>query len=388
MKCLILFLLVSIGFHVQAAWNLNDVSYLLPLPGKIGQDSLIRLETLGGKGRVLPKTSVDQLPPLVMSVGRQETDQALRVVSIRLDPCFVTTAPERCEKQIRFVWQPILKNSSGSVQTEDAALHSFYVLTDSEFSSLLSDLQVWKKKFQIKTEGLPLQVLPALLAPMANNPALMELQNVFLKYVGESNLTKLTAMVLRGGADMWVFMQFDIIDGKLVQQPIARLNGKMTQAFVNQVGQAKNFGRVFVTPEPATLDYPKTILSPSEELGPEQDPKIQSEYEILNRLEDPTKFHANNMDCVSCHIAQPAKQWAQREKSHLNLQDLWANSLFQSARHNLQNTSPGLWHTQMIRGFGYFGSRPAISQRVINESAAVADSLEAFAALRTSAYAR
>jgi hypothetical protein len=314
-----------------------------------------------------------------MTSGRNETDLALRVVSVRIDPCFFQLAPERCEKQIRFVWQPIFAGPRQSVVTEDAALHSFYTLDDSQFAELLKDLQNWKRNFNPESRNLPLQVLPVLRNSSEGNQALVALQSVFLKYVGTGNLTKLTAMGLRGGGDMWVFFQFGIVDGKPVVQPIARLGNKLTQAFVNQVSPATSFGRVQVAPEPLSEDFFKTIVSSSETLNESQDPLIQKEMEILYRIENPKSFHANNMDCVSCHLAQPAKQWAFRARPHLNLQNAWPASVYQNSRHNLENTTPGLWSTHMLRGFGYFGGQPALSQRVINESAEVADQLEQMA---------
>jgi len=375
MKSALFVFLFSSGFQAHAAWNLNDVSYLMPLPEIAGTDSLLKVGDIGAKGSILPKLVVDRIPPLLMTSGRDEVDAALRVVAIRIDPCFTQLSPERCEKQIRFVWQPIVQGTRPRAVAADTALHSFYVLTDLEFSELRIDLQAWKQKHRLQTEGLPLQVLPILQNPTRNNQALKDLLSVFLKHTGLRNLTKVTAMVLRGGEDMWVFMQFDLIDGQLVSQPIPRLDNRPTQAFVNQVNPATSFGRVQVAPRPVSDDYFGTIVSSTETLTADHDPLIIKEMEILYRIENPRNFHANNMDCVSCHLAEPAKQWAQRARPHLNLQALWPQSMYQNARHNLQNSTAQLWSTHMLRGFGYFGNKPAISQRVINESAEVADQL-------------
>jgi hypothetical protein len=371
MKILSLIFLLSFSLSLQAAWNLNDVSFLLPFPEGV-QDSLLNIKSAGANGPLLPRLLVDQLPPLVMSASRGEMDDALRVVSVRLDPCFVTLPPERCEKQIRFVWQPILSGPGHVPISTDAALHSFYLLTDEQFSRLLLDLQAWKKKWNLQTDALPLQVLPALQNPAVNNPTLKDLLSIFLRYTSQSNLIRVTAMVLRGGADMWAFMQFDIVDGKPMSQPIPRLSGKLTQAFVNQVNPATSFGRVAVAPQPEGSDVLKVILSPSTSLGPEKDAEIKREMEILGRIENPKNFHANNMDCVTCHVAEAAKQWVLRDKGYLDLQHVLS---YESSRHNLKNTTPQMWNTQMVRAFGYFGRNPAISQRVINESAEVADLL-------------
>jgi hypothetical protein len=83
------------------------------------------------------------------------------------------------------------------------ALHSFHVLEDVGFAALLEDLKTWKAGYAAKTQGLPLQVHPAWAAQKDQSPALHDFQKIILKYAGSENLIRVTAMVLRGGGDMW-----------------------------------------------------------------------------------------------------------------------------------------------------------------------------------------
>lgn len=51
---------------------------------------------------------------------------------------------------------------------------------------------------------------------------------------------------------------------------------------------------------------------------------------------------------------------------------------YKNAGHDLTNKSTAPHNTQIIRAFGYFNVEIAISQRVINESAAVADQINLY----------
>ncbi len=61
--------------------------------------------------------------------------EKLRVVGIRVDPCFPLMPPATgCQAQVRMVWQPIETDGNGQTRFIDAAVHTFYNLSDLEFS--------------------------------------------------------------------------------------------------------------------------------------------------------------------------------------------------------------------------------------------------------------
>lgn len=93
---------------------------------------------------------------------------------------------------------------------------------------------------------------------------------------------------------------------------------------------------------------------------------------------NPHLFNPENMDCASCHVAQPARVWLERNRSDLGLETLWNQHAYKNPRHNLKNISPDLKNTHIIRAFGYFGENIAISQRVIHESAETADAINRY----------
>lgn len=368
-------LLFILSLQAQAAWDLNDVSYLLPLPTVVGGDALLGLEAPGKGGPLLEPILLGRVPILAIDMDREETYQALRVIAVRIDPCFPLPTPQSCQKQIRLVWQPLQEGRRRQTHAVDAALHSFYVLSDSEFANLLTDLEAWKTKYPVQTNFIPLQVHPAWAQQGGRSPALRDFQEIIKKYAGRANLTRVTAMVLRGAADMWAFAGFELRDGQLELFEVPRLKGRLAQSFVNVAVPSDHFAGGGMSPPPKGSDTFDNIVAESVRLGAGSEELIRQEVKAAYRIENPKNFSPENMDCVSCHVAQPAIQWVLRTRPELQVDQLWSSEIYKNAKYNLTNKSPEVWNTQMIRGLGYFGKNMAISQRVINESAEVADSI-------------
>lgn len=368
-------LLCSMALQAQAVWDLNDVSYLMPLPNKAGEDSLLKLESSARGGALLPLSFVNQIPVLAIDHNREEINNTLRVIGVRIDPCFPLPTPQSCQRQIRLVWQPVELSRRDEVESVDAALHSFYVLQDWEFANLLKELAAWKKKYAVNTAYLPLQVHPAWKEQGDAAPALTEFNKIILKYAGAGNFTRVTAMVLRGNADMWAFAGFEPTEsGKLQMLRVPRLGDRMAQSFVNLAVPRDHFAGGGIAPSPKGPDTFNNLAGESIRLDePGTEELIRKEARAAFRVENPKNFTPENMDCVSCHVAQPAIQWVLNKRPELKVDQLWAGEIYANAKYNLSNTSPEVWNTQQIRAFGYFGKNVAISQRMINESAEVAD---------------
>lgn len=361
-----------LGVFSQASWDLNDVSYLLPLPQANGSDSLLKLQSQGARGVLLNSEYIKEGPPLLMDREDAVTQASLRVVGVRLDPCFPLPVPQTCQRQVRLVWQP-LQQTAGSIVTADAALHTFYNLKESEFLSLLNDLQEWKKAFNVRTQGLPLQVHPAW-SGQNGKQALQSFQKIILKYVGSDNISRMTMMILRGNSMMWGFLGFDIVDGHALPIRIARLNSSTAQSFVNL--SQDDFSRGGMSPAPKDKDSVNNLVAESRRLGADQKGLILEESVAALRIENPKNYNSENMDCASCHVVQPALNWVRRQRPELKIDQ--GSEAYQNPRYNLENISPTKNHTQVIRSFGYFSKSTAINQRVINESAEVADAINSW----------
>lgn len=358
---------------VFAAWDLNDVSYLMPLPAQIGSDNLLGIEAPGRGGALLPPQLLDTVPVLSGTMTQSQINESLRVIAVRIDPCFPLPTPQACQRQLRIVWQPLEAGRRGGItQTVDAALHSFYVLSENDFVKVLQDIKAWKAKYGINTAGLPLQVHPAWAQQGDQSPALVDFNSIIKKYAGFQNLSRVTVMALRGAGDMWLFQGFDVINGRLNLLRIARTD-RAAQAFVNQAVPADHFERGMIAPVPAGDDTVNKLIVDSSRLEQSNEDIIRKDVRGAYRIENPKNYSPETMDCASCHAAQPAREWAQRKRSDIFTGDLWQNFAYQNPRYNLTNTTQILGNTQNLRAFGYFIDDVAISQRVINESAEVAD---------------
>lgn len=383
--CFTLFsVFVFASVTASARWDLNDVSYLMPLPKNVKSDFLLQPLNKGLKGFLLPEKIISTFPRLTSEYTYSDILKNSRVVAVRIDPCFqmtTNTTPETCQKQIRFVWQIVrpqitnLEQNLDVIKTEtvDAAFHSFYKLSDAEFNQLQQDILNWKKTFQVQTENLPLQIHPAWAATNSDLQSLMAFNEILKKYVGQQNLVRVTAMTMRNLGQTWGFLGFDISENNLASIQIPR-TGRLAQVFLNQANPANQFlGQI--SPSPESDNTFNLIMTNSNQLLKSNSTNkiLESELNSVLNIENPKLFNPNNMDCVSCHVAQAASTWA--TKNNLTSLISWNDVSYKNANYNLKNTTIDQSHTQNIRAFGYYNSSASISQRVINESAEIAEAM-------------
>lgn len=385
MKFLILPFIFLFPFISQASsvsWGLNDVTYIMPLPLKAKENNLLKLQSEGVKGVMIPEAMVMQLPFMDMQHEKDQINTMTRLMTVRIDNCFPLPTPQSCQKQIRMVWQPVLEED-GVITTVDAAFHSFYVLTDEEFTSLLQDLKSWKKKYQkcdssASTEALDIH--PYWKHDKDESQALLDFNTVITKYAGQKNLTRVTVMVLRRMNDVWGFLGAEVKEGKLELGAIPRLDGKTSQMFFNSLRDINQYVGAMMNPSPLK---PEANLNTF--INKATNAEIFTEQELIGNLqsafaiENPNLFNPESMDCVNCHIAQSSREWLSAKITSTTIidQNLFSAFKYTNANYNLENKSTQVFNTHQLRGVGYFGQNLAISQRVINESAVVAEWLSA-----------
>jgi hypothetical protein len=367
-SCLsILFIFVS---SFAYAWDLNDVSILLPLPSADQMSLLLAPDTQAAYGELLPMDAQKFLPTLTRP--EESAGSQLRVVGIRIDPCFPAldpAHPEKCRAQIRMVWQLLMP--SGAL---DAALHSFYELKPNEFSDLLKKIQKLNVASGIPNSHLPLGVHPLIQAQGLQGAYWSALKQLLLEYVGADRLSRVTFMSLEIPLSMWDFGGADFVQGRIKRIQIPRVHTR-AQSFVNSAGPQQFAGGA--RPSPSGADTLTDILEESSKFinDPSASSKVHSISDTVYRIENPNIHNSESMDCVSCHMASSVRSWSEQSFPDLHLQE---NPFqFHSALGlNLINTSLDQKSTINLRSFGYYGANPAVSQRVINESAAVVEKLE------------
>lgn len=343
------------------AWTLNDVSILLPLP-KAGEFSLLLSPTSKSiQGELLPWSIYENLPQLIAGVDRRVTYPDLKVIAIRLDPCFRETGPTECQRQIRMVWQPVLASSSESI-TADAAVHTFYDLSPTEWTNLLQSIQ----PLTSDDMNVSLDVHPRIRAEGLGGEYWSRLREILLQFAGEKNLTRATSMSVNMMGSIWVFTGFDIEDGVMTRMQIPR-QSKVVQGVLVDID---NLSEMFIQVRP-DLDAPASWLSL---IANSKDSAINMKPEEIKealreslRLENPRLTNTANVDCASCHVAQTAHFWGEIRFPKWNSKAEAESYKNQSV--NLENRSLRRGFSNRLRAFGYFVDEPVISQRLINESA-------------------
>lgn len=367
-------------------WGLNDVSILLPILERDAPNSLFSTTTSGKFGALLPLSVQKRIGSLHSFEDPADSFARLRVVAIRIDPCF-PDGPElrSCIPQVRFVWQPIRTIRNQMNIASDAAVHTFYSLPPEAFHTLVQELNqlraLQSRRIRPTADSIqgPLVVHPIIASESLKGPYFQALATIILSHTGEVRLTRATFTKLQGGQSQWVFGGFDFLRGALQRMQIPRVNSA-TEVFFNvAVGTQTDFTDSAITPPPpSTGENVNFISSDSMAVRRSGNPdRITNEALSAARLENPRLHATPQLDCVTCHIAQSSRIWATREFPQLDLQRKIASVSYRSQNFSLENTSRGAAFTANVRAFGYFDQLPAISQRVIHESAEVADALNA-----------
>ena len=370
----IFLILLAFSGQVSAAetWNVNDVSFLLPLPANVKTDPILVPETQGDAGSLLPQRFLDLLPPLAHSPDAPQFISELAVVGIRIDPCFPGIDPsgEPCRSLIRMVWQPLVQDS-GTISTADTAIHSFYELSASEFDELTRKLSLLNSSSGVSTRGLPLQIHPALAGQGLPGTYWQQLRAILLSYTGDKRLTRFTFMTLEAPKTMWDFGGFDVDHGKITRMVIPRVQTRL-QSLINASPAPDAFSGGEKPEAPGDTDTFNRILERSSDLTSGDASLLRANADSIFRIENPKINSPATIDCASCHAAQAARIWAETKFPDLHLGE--SQFKFQSSL-NLQNVTTSLRSTHSMRAFGYEGRNPAISQRTVNESAAIAETL-------------
>lgn len=351
--------------------DLNDVSILFPLP-KLGDwNDLPAASTIAEKGVLLSKEVVQQIPQLLAMGTNEELYSSLHAVGVRIDPCFTEgRGPVKCQTQIRMIWQP-LSNLTEDTSTFDASLHTFYQLTESEFKSLITDLKKLKSDFNIEPNLTnPLTVNPTIEAQGFKSDYYNRLIKIIYTYVGEKNFTRITFMQLAMGGNVWTFGGFDVENGQLQKIKIPRVNST-TQIFRNSAAPRPIWFIGGISPEPTDSENLNILTKDSRKLAPQDETSIIEATRSAFKFENPSLHNPGTLDCVSCHVAQPAKIWALRQYPWLQIDNLSRDVIYTAKGINTRNMSPMQIHTNIVRAFGYFMTAPFVAQRTINETADV-----------------
>ncbi|MBC7419884.1 MAG: hypothetical protein H7328_04065 [Bdellovibrio sp.] len=351
--------------------DLNDVSVLFPLPLVNNWDQLIKADHQAKKGKLLPAEFFKKIPSLVITPSNEILYKDIRVMGMRFDPCFHEgSAPVQCKQQIRLTMQP-LENVRGVTSTFDASLHLFYDLNAEEFKEFIGKISLLKAEFSSKDEILPLGVNPFLKKDGLQSDYFKKLTSLVFEYTGESVLSRITFMQVLGSGRVWDFGGFDIIDKEMKAINIPRVDSQ-TQRFINGgVDPRPVWFLGGIVPEPTAEENLNILIRDSRILAPQHEAEIIAAAKAAFRFENPNFHNPGTIDCVSCHVAQSAKNYTLRQFPWYNVDLVSFKDIYTNAERNLRNLSPMQTHTNILRSFGYFKNQPIVSNRTINESSEV-----------------
>lgn len=357
----------------SAVLDMNDVSVLFPLPEPAHWNTLPQAGTEAAHGTLLPRAFVERLPTLLQGVKNSILYSDIHAMGFRIDPCFTEGhAPAKCQTQIRMVWQPLIKLGD-KTSTIDVTLHTFYQLSETEFSQLVQKFRALKANQTQISEQSPLTVHPVLQREGPQGEYRKKLLEILYEFTGRERLSRITFMPLFGRETVWFFGGVDIRDGEFTSIRIPRLKeGENTlQQFANVILPDPTSFKGGIFPAPQDEENLNLLLTDSTKLKPENEEDIIRSVRAAFRFENPKLHNPGTVDCVSCHTAQPVKAWAIRQYPALNLEQSLSQNIYHNAENNLQNPSPLQDRTNIVRIFGYFTDKPFVAQRVINESSEV-----------------
>ncbi len=348
----------------------NDVSVLFPsLPAA----ALWPASLPARGGALLPESEFRRLElSLVRELPEEAEYAALRVVSLRFDPCFQRELGGACQPQVRLVFQ--VPDPAGGFF--DGAIHALYAI---EPTSVVAVLHALRELVRLAPENAaaPLGVSPVLLARGLESPYAVGLRALVTAHAGASALVRMTFMTRTPSrSGQWQFGGFE----KALGQPFGpsdgagklRIAGLAAHESTQQnVTRSLSHDYEYAV-MPAFAEAAGRVGASGSRLRTMHAAERAEVHAWAMRQEDPASHLPDTTDCASCHLSGHVAR---------HLEDLDASLITPAiaAARAAREVSLAERDSDNLRAFGWFGKHPMVAQRTANETAAV---LRAFAAVR------
>ena len=353
--------------------QMNDLTIVMPLAKTQAQfDGYLPAKAL------LPKAMYTAKFPDPTSNGAIGSDTTmtygnLRVVAVRLDPCFANigpvTDPATCDNQLRIVLQS-LTYKDGSTQAIDGAVHVFYRLSREQLVAAIKEIVALRKANGQTTAMGPLAPHPLIVRQGEDGAFAQGLNAIILKYASAGTLIRFTHFQSSNLQTVWGFAGFDVDGATATPMEIPNLPGSATSvSFFQGFASPMNGG---FTPEASAKDT-VTLLANAANAKAATKTQQQAAYDAALRIENPGFHSPNTIDCASCHVGQAARLLIGDDVLGLsatgNPNLFVRDPKFVSARSMKQTTNV---RTQPlnVHMLSYRNDQLMIGQRVINETAA------------------
>lgn len=381
---------------------MNDVSILFPLPSTAdGSSDLLAPSASGARGPLLPSALYSTVGPITGSTPFSPPDGGsfelvaayadLRVVAMRLDPCFASLAPDPhgvgCTAQLRLILQEVRAPSSGSgaPQAFDSALHVFYSLTRQELLDLGRALVALRVANANGASLGPLAPHPIMVSQGLGGAMTQGVEALILQYAGVQNLihTAQLSSTLNELGSSWTMSAFDVanagttVTAFAIPTLVQDAGAVALQTVSSRVANPGSFSGADFEPATTSADN----LTPLDDgmptaLGTSQ---VQAAFDSLVRIENPRDDSPNTIDCASCHVVTLTEDLVAMPL--FSLDDTTSALAFVPdgktvlAADMIPTAGTGAAESIDIHAFSYIGQSPNINQRVVNETAAVVEYL-------------
>lgn len=284
------------------AWAANDVSILWPAPTKgplpAGYLRLVPFDN--DPVLALPPEAAAIIPDLHGDVPGGGLTMAA-IIALRLDPCAVD-GEGRCERELRLTAEtlhPVL---------DDAAIHLIYRLDQAGFEAVAADLQDFRAQSPVATDG-PLGPHPGLLAAGLSSTYAQTLHELVVRHATPERLVRLTFNTF--AFDNWSFRRFDRSGVGFEEVPVPGLTPPArAQDWLRQAGQDdRDDPSGLIDPLPSRNF--QALLRADALANGTTTATVLAARDVILALEDPTRSHASDTDCVSCHLAGVTREWAE-----------------------------------------------------------------------------
>lgn len=366
--------------------QMNDVSVLLPLAASSSEfATYLSATSAGANGPLFPSA-------LFMA---DEDDggisyDALRVVAFRFDPCFAQlgpiTDPAACNDQLRLVFQP-LTFTGGATVADDAAVHVSYSITRAQLLAAVTEVVAARTQYSTADLG-PVAVHPIVASQGLDGPLAQSLLAIVAKYADGTKIERYTSFLADTGTSggsgidvangsgvpigtdvFWEFHGFNVTGSVATALQIPTLGATIGISLNVSTSPLESlFG------ESTSSTDNIEVLASADQATAAMPAVRQAAFDAALRVENPTMSSPNTIDCLTCHMAEPARVLVGEPMFGMTpLGDANAFAADPSIPSADLATTPVLIDADgglNLHAFSYRGASPMVNQRVVNETAA------------------
>jgi hypothetical protein len=311
----------------------------------------------GPDGDLIPR---DLFSRLVVTPGDViDKYEDFHLVAIRFDLCDRKT-PGNCpvgeDGMLRLVFQPMFLESS-SVDAQDVALHAFYPIPAAELATVINELR------ELARITFPIDGRLSVTNGLESVEYTMKLRLIVLRYAKPERLKRLTlfAQNIMTASFNWAFRGVELdAGGTFVDIVIPTVMQTQQRAIL--VGMDTTYDTTPLADVPAgfanAIDATK--------FGAATADGRRIALEAMTAVQNPLEHTASTVQCVACHVSTFLTA---HRATAAGINPTTIAGRYTSLYDLSISAGKSAFFDRSLRAFGWFFAEPAISQRVVNDTA-------------------